>query len=146
MFLAPLPLGFVLALARRTSSSALPRLASASFSVALQRPVAPLSPSPLAPSPLVPRRAGSARSLFILSRHQRQPPLVGGSCLVPTPSSPSPCLPGAPPPAASGRSAPPVRWVSVKRRRVIKMNKHKYEKLKKRMRRLTAKNLKGNAL
>ena len=41
---------------------------------------------------------------------------------------------------------PSVRWISVKRRRAVKMNKHKYEKLKKRMRRLTAKNLKGNAL
>ncbi|RYG40889.1 AURKAIP1/COX24 domain-containing protein [archaeon] len=36
-----------------------------------------------------------------------------------------------------------VRCISVKRRRVKKMNKHKYEKLKKRMRRLTAKNIRG---
>lgn len=45
----------------------------------------------------------------------------------------------------SSTPVPGVRFISVKRRRNTKMNKHKHEKLKKRMRRLTAKNLKGNA-
>ena len=37
-----------------------------------------------------------------------------------------------------------VRWDSTKRKRAKKMNRHKYQKMKKRMRNLTAKNIKGN--
>jgi hypothetical protein len=37
-----------------------------------------------------------------------------------------------------------VRWDSTKRKRSKKMNKHKYEKWKKKMRNLTAKNVRGN--
>jgi hypothetical protein len=56
---------------------------------------------------------------------------------------------GAPSCAASGRSEQTSRarlslgrrCISTKRRRVKAMNKHKYEKMKKRLRRLTAKNV-----
>lgn len=74
----------------------------------------------------------------------RTPPIVPRSALKASSSGlvPSIVLPA---PGAPVSGFQPVRWISVKRRRVVKMNKHKYEKLKKRMRRLTAKNLKGNA-
>lgn len=36
-----------------------------------------------------------------------------------------------------------VRWDSTKRKRAKKMNKHKYQKMKKRLRNLQAKNVKG---
>lgn len=54
---------------------------------------------------------------------------------------------GAASPSASGSWLPwgggAARGISTKRRRVKKMNKHKYEKLKKSMRNLTAKNVRS---
>jgi hypothetical protein len=44
-------------------------------------------------------------------------------------------------PASPAAAAALVRDISTKRRRAKKMNKHKYEKMKKRMRNLTAKNV-----
>ncbi len=73
-----------------------------------------------------------------------QPRVFGAGLAGARAVGPSAASAGAPAPALSGLlGGQQVRWDSTKRKRAKKMNKHKYQKLKKKLRNLTAKNVRG---
>ncbi len=106
----------------------------------------PLHPlcRPTTLKPILPLSSQSLAGALRLSGAHVFPPAVGSSapaCLAATPSvfaTPF-ALPSF---APTGLVAPgQVRWDSTKRKRARKMNKHKYQKLRKARRNLTAKNI-----